>query len=65
MLSLASVGVRAAILCEFQPLSESHSLILEKILSDLFLPFVCILSVRGLMNNCISIFAHINRQRPI
>lgn len=32
MLSLASVGVRAAILCEFQPLHESHSLILEKIL---------------------------------
>lgn len=34
-------------------------------MSDLFLPHVCILSVRGLMNNWISIFAHINRQRPI
>lgn len=27
--SMASVGVRAAILCEFQPLHESHTLILE------------------------------------
>lgn len=33
--------------------------------SDLFLPYICILSVRSLMNNWISIFAHINRQRPI
>lgn len=36
MLSLASVGVRAAILCEFQPLYESHSLILEKILGLIY-----------------------------
>lgn len=33
--------------------------------SDLFLSYVCILSVRDLMNNWISIFAHINRQRPV
>lgn len=37
----------------------------KDVVSDLFLSYVCILSVRDLMNNWISTFAHINRQRPI
>lgn len=55
-MSLASVGVRAAISCEFQPLYESHGLILEKFMC--LISFCVMLGIRDLMNNWIKIFAN-------
>lgn len=47
--SMASVGVRAAILCEFQPLHESHSLILERwqMFTFMCLIYICAMHERS------------------